>query len=153
MTTTLLSYIPYISLALAAVALGMTIGMQNKLKTLFRGKKGKDLEEIMATLTHDIEGLEKARLMIGKKITEIDTRMEETLRGVGMVRFNPFKDSGSNQSFAIALLNERKDGVVLSSLYSRERVSVFAKPVTNGASDYELSIEEKEALVAAISKL
>jgi hypothetical protein len=65
------------------------------------------------------------------------------------IRFNPFPDQGSNQSFAIGLLNEEKDGVVISSLYSRERMSVFAKPIKNGKSDYELTQEEKEALQKA----
>ena len=67
------------------------------------------------------------------------------------VRFNPFKGTGAggNQSFATALLNENGDGVVLSSLYSRERVSVYAKPVQKFSSEYELSGEEKQAIKSA----
>ena len=66
-----------------------------------------------------------------------------------MVIFNPFPDQGSNQSFAIGMLDEEGNGLVISSLYSRERISVFAKPVKNGKSEYELSTEEKEALEKA----
>ncbi len=62
------------------------------------------------------------------------------------IRFNPFPDQGSNQSFAIGMLNEDGDGVVISSLYSRDRMSIFAKPVKDKKSTYELSTEEKEAL-------
>ncbi|MGH7249434.1 MAG: DUF4446 family protein, partial [Minisyncoccia bacterium] len=52
----------------------------------------------------------------------------------------------SNQSFAIGMMNEDGDGLVLSSLYSRERMSIFAKPIKRGKSEYELTAEEKEAL-------
>ena len=62
------------------------------------------------------------------------------------MRFNPFPDQGSNQSFAIGMLNEEGDGVVFSSLYSRDRMSVFAKPIKNNKSEYELSDEERKVL-------
>ncbi|NIT70429.1 DUF4446 family protein, partial [candidate division KSB1 bacterium] len=59
--------------------------------------------------------------------------------GVGTVRFNPFKGTGGGQSFAAAFLSEHGNGVVISTLYSRERVSVFAKPIQSFASEYELT--------------
>ncbi len=62
------------------------------------------------------------------------------------IRFNPFPDQGSNQSFAVGMLDEDGDGVVFSSLYSRERMSIFAKPIKNGKSEYELTAEEKNVL-------
>jgi hypothetical protein len=67
------------------------------------------------------------------------------------VRFNPFKGTGSggNQSFATTFLNEENNGVVISSLYSREHTSVFSKPIKNGVSEYELSDEEKESFAEA----
>jgi hypothetical protein len=72
--------------------------------------------------------------------------LKKSIRGLATIRFNPFPDQGSNQSFAIGMLNEEGDGVILSSLYSRERMSVFAKPVKNKKSEYELTVEEKEVL-------
>ena len=73
------------------------------------------------------------------------------MTGVETVRFNPFKGDGSggNQSFSTAFVNEEGDGVVISSLYSRERVSVFAKPVKKMSSEYEMTAEEKESLQKA----
>ena len=65
------------------------------------------------------------------------------------MRFNPFKDVGGNQSFAIAIVNEDGDGIVLSSLYSRERMSVFAKQIKKGISEVELTEEEKIIVVEA----
>jgi hypothetical protein len=63
-----------------------------------------------------------------------------------MTRFNPFEDQGGNHSFAISMVNERGDGVVISSLYSRERMSVFAKHIKKGKSDIDLTEEEQDVL-------
>ena len=82
-------------------------------------------------------------------ITNINKKLKKSIRGVETVRFNPFGDQGSNQSFAISMLDEEGNGLVLSSLYSRERMSVFAKPIKSGKSEYELSNEEREVLSKA----
>ena len=84
-----------------------------------------------------------------KDIVILNEKLRKSIRGLDILRFNPFPDQGSNQSFAIGMLNEDKDGIVISSLYSRERMSVFAKPIKNGKSEYELSDEEKEVLKKA----
>ena len=83
----------------------------------------------------------------------MNRRLRKSIRGVETVRFNPFPDQGSNQSFAIGMVDETGDGVVLSSLYARERMSIFAKPVKGGKSEYELTEEEKEALWKAKEKI
>src|SRR5690606_12263390 len=57
-----------------------------------------------------------------------------------------FDDTGSDQSFAIALLDDRRDGVVISSLHGRANTRVFAKPVSDGASPHTLSEEEPRAI-------
>ena len=66
------------------------------------------------------------------------------------MRFNPFGGTtGGNQSFAVALLDEKHSGVVFSTLYARDRVGVYAKPVEAGASSFELTGEEREAIEKA----
>lgn len=122
---------------------------EKRLKRFFLGKKAKDLEDTIITLENDIAKLNRAKENIEKEITVINAKLKKSIRGLETVRFNPFPDQGSNQSFAIGLLNEEGDGVVFSSLYSRERMSVFAKPIKNGKSEYELTVEEKEALEKA----
>jgi hypothetical protein len=67
-----------------------------------------------------------------------------------MVRFNPFSDTGGDQSFVIALLDGKNNGVVFSSLYTRGQPLVYAKPIEAGASRYQLSKEEADALARAI---
>lgn len=122
---------------------------ERRLKRFFLGKKAKDLEETIAILENNITRLNKAKDSIEKEITTINGKLKKSIRGLETIRFNPFPDQGSNQSFAIGVLNEEGDGVVLSSLYSRERMSIFAKPIKNHKSEYELSNEEREALTKA----
>jgi len=107
------------------------ITTEKRLKRFFLGKKAKDLEETITALQNEVDKLKSRKVKI------------ET------IRFNPFPDQGGNQSFAIGILNEEDDGVVISSLYSRERMSIFAKPIKNGKSEYDLTSEEKESLEKA----
>ncbi len=80
----------------------------------------------------------------------IDERSRRSLQHIGIVRFNPFEDTGSDQSFAIALLDDARDGIVISSLHGRANTRLFAKPVNDGASTHTLSDEEAEAIRLAL---
>jgi len=142
------SFFVFIGVAIL-VAFFWALSTEKRLKRFFLGKKAKDLEDTITTLEIEIAKLQKAKDFIQKDISTINTKLKKSIRGLETVRFNPFSDQGSNQSFAIGMLDEGGDGIVLSSLYSRERMSVFAKPIKNGKSEYELSNEEKEALTKA----
>jgi len=135
-------------IAILVVAVWVVI-TEKRLKRFFLGKKAKDLEETIITMQDEIVKLTKATEKIQKDVSEINMKLKKSIRGLETIRFNPFPDQGSNQSFAMGLVNEEGDGVVLSSLYSRERMSVFAKPIKNHKSEYELTAEEKEALTKA----
>lgn len=80
----------------------------------------------------------------------LEARSQRSLQHIGLVRFNPFDDTGSDQSFAIALLDEQRDGIVVSSLHGRANTRVFAKPVAGGASPHTLSDEEAQAIRVAL---
>jgi hypothetical protein len=134
---------------LILVSIIYLINLERRLKKIFLGKKGNDLENTIISLGDEISKLKLAKENIQKEIREVNEKLKKSVRGLEIMRFNPFPDQGSNQSFAIGMLNEEGDGVVLSSLYSRERFSVFAKPVRSGKSEYELTAEEKEVLKRA----
>lgn len=119
---------------------------EKRLKRFFLGKKAKDLEDTIVMLENEIGRLSKAKENIEKELSVMNVKLKKSIRGLETIRFNPFPDQGSNQSFAIGMLNEEGDGLVISSLYSRERMSIFAKPIKRGQSSYELTHEEKEAL-------
>ncbi|KKU75639.1 MAG: hypothetical protein UY01_C0007G0017 [Candidatus Nomurabacteria bacterium GW2011_GWB1_47_6] len=125
------------------------ITTERRLKRFFLGKKAKDLEDTILGLEANIKKLESAVGKMQAEITALNAKTKKSIRGLETVRFNPFPDQGGNQSFAIGMLNEDGDGLVLSSMYGRERMSVFAKPVKAGKSAYELTVEEKEALQKA----
>jgi hypothetical protein len=76
--------------------------------------------------------------------------MPSVIRHVGLVRFSPFHDTGSDQSFAIALLDGRRNGLVITALHSRTDSRLYAKPVERGTSPYSLTPEEREAMHRAL---
>ena len=80
----------------------------------------------------------------------VDKNFSKTISKVGIVRYSAFRDTGSDLSFTLALLNKENDGVVLNGIYSREISNIYAKPIKNGESTYTLSKEEKEAISKAI---
>ncbi len=123
------------------------VRLEMKLRKLLGGRKG-TLDDSIDNLRKDVEGLIDYSHKATNKFQIIDKKLQKTISGNETIRFNPFKGdgSGSNQSFATALLNADGDGVVISSLYSRDHVSVFSKPVKGMKSEFELSVEEKEVL-------
>lgn len=86
---------------------------------------------------------------LSDRLTGLQEDLQATIQRVGVVRFNPFRDTGGDQSFAVALLDELGNGVVLSSLHNRNDTRVFAKPVHGGTSPYALSDEEHQAIAKA----
>ena len=148
---------PY--LALGAVVLGiallaMQLALRARLKRLALGRNG-SIEESVAVLSREVRDLKVFRAELEKYLKLAETRLRGSVQGVGMVRFNPFSGDGSggNQSFSLALLDESGRGVVLSSLYARDRASVYAKPVEGWASAHELSDEEKRAITMARERI
>ena len=131
------------------------VWLQNKLGKLLVGKS-KTLDESLSVVEKDIADLKKFQSLTENTLKETDRRLRKTVSGVETIRFNPFKGDGSggNQSFATAFLSEEKNGVVISSLYARDHVSVFSKPIKNLQSEQgELTGEEKEALEQAMSAI
>lgn len=108
----------------------------------------KNLKEVLVTLRDFKKKIEK----LSRDLDNLKEENKYSLQKVGIVRFNPFPEVGGNQSFSIALLNDNNDGVVITSLYSREENRVYGKPIKNGISEYLLSKEEKIAIKKAINK-
>lgn len=102
-------------------------------------KQFKDLKENFQKLSQEMKDLKKESLA--------------NLNKVGVVRFNPFSEIGSNQSFSIAVMDEGNNGFVITSLFTRNENRVYGKPIKNGISEYQLTDEEKEAIKKAQTKL
>jgi len=108
-------------------------------------KEPKDLKGVL----NKVKGLEEKVEKIIEETEKIKKEQKFSVQKVGIIRFNPFSDVGGDQSFSLALLNESDDGVVITSLYTRQENRVYGKPINNGQSEYSLSEEEKQAIEKA----
>jgi hypothetical protein len=124
------------------------IRLEIKFRRLTAGKSG-NLEESIMILKDNQKEAEKFMSEMQKYLTDVEKRLQKSVQAVETVRFNAFDGVGANQSFATALVNQHGDGVVFSSLYGRERTSIFSKPLKNHASEHGLSDEEKQAVKKA----
>ena len=111
---------------------------------------GENIEEDLENYMYRVERVEKQNAEIKNLVDAIDANMDTCIQKIGIVRYNAFKDTGSDLSFAIALLDEKNNGVIFNGIYSREMSNIYAKPVENGKSNYTLSDEEKVALQKAV---
>ena len=126
--------------------------LRRQYAALLTSAEGKDLGELLNMY------VEQMRLAASKaeELTRSSNRMEskvtKSLQRLGLVRFDAFEGIGGEQSFAVALLDEEGDGVVLSSLQGRGESRLYAKPISKWDSTYNLSAEEKEAIATAYQR-
>ena len=112
---------------------------------------GNNVDEMLRNYIDRVERVENKNEEIIKYCTKLDQEIALSIKKIGIVRYNAFKDTGSDLSFALVLLNDNLDGVVLNGIYSREMSNIYAKPVVDGEATYTLSDEEKQALQQAIN--
>lgn len=116
-------------------------------KELLKGEEVSDLEAIVLKHKKTLATHNKNLKEIGNILEELVEKNKFNIQKVGVVRFNPFADTGGNMSFVIALLDGKNNGIVISSLHSREGTRIYAKPVENGQSQFNLTEEEKRAIL------
>src|SRR3989344_7446946 len=143
---------------LALLVLVLTIdtaSLRWKIKKMLRNDKNVNFGESVISIDRDIKDLGKFRKEMESYLVNLEKRVRRSAQVAETVRFNAYRDAGvgGNQSFATAIVNENGDGVVFSSLYSRERVSIFSKQLSKFNSDIELSAEERRAVSGAKAKL
>ncbi|MBU6390258.1 DUF4446 family protein [Patescibacteria group bacterium] len=149
--TPLVKELLFFSVAVSLILAVAVFLLERKLRKLLRGNKTKNIEETLVDLEHELRALKQFQTEAAAYLKDTEKRLNRSVQGIGMVRFNPFRGEGmgGSQSFASSFLSEKGDGLVLSSLYARDRMSVFAKPVKNFKSEYELTDEEKDSLQRA----
>ena len=140
-----------------ALWLGFLTFRQNKLyKRLgefFDTEKNGDVYEILNAYLKDAKEVENYAKKLEIEMVKISRKMQQSLQKIGFIRYNPFgkNDTGGNQSFSVALLNNEDNGFVLTSMHAREGTRVYAKSVEGGNSVNTLSNEEKEAIKKAVN--
>jgi len=148
-----------VALVVAVVLLGAWVAWLQRSEAVLRrrlrrvlpqGESG-GIDEILDRQLKSVESLSERVDALNKLHHELEHLSQRTLQKVAVIRYNPFADTGGDQSFAIALLDSLGNGVVVSSLHSRTDTRVFAKPVTSGRSKFQLSDEEQDAIKKALA--
>jgi hypothetical protein len=141
-----------IALAVALVILARrTARLDRRLQSLTRGEDGTSLEAILGSHLERVYALNADVERLTTRTTTLEQVQRTAFQRVGLVRFNPFEDTGGNQSFALALLDQNADGFIVSSLHSRNGTRIYAKAITGGRCDTAMSSEEEQALKAALA--
>jgi hypothetical protein len=143
-------FLALIGLIFSIVTLVKIRNVKKNITILFSGKQAQDLESVLLAQTKEISQLDKEI----QELFEISNRLhalgQRSIHKVGIIRFNPFKDIGGDQSFALALLDGKNSGIVISSLHTREGTRIYSKPIIKGESEkYTLTEEEKQAIKTA----
>lgn len=138
---------PTVPIAIAFLFLLVyTLYLHRKLHKFTRGQNAMSLESLMRECVESVAKIEERNEVISKHALTLDERVSHAVRNAQTIRYKAFDANGSNQSFSVALVNEKGNGVVISSLHSRDRMSTFAKPIEKYASTYDLTEEELAVL-------
>lgn len=131
------------------------VRLEIKIHRLLKGKNAKSLEDTIIQNLESVENLQQFQKDAIDYFENIESRLRRSIQGVDTVRFNPFKGTGEggNQSFSTTFINEKGDGVVISTLHSRDRISVFSKPLEKFQSSFELTEEERQVVENAKKRI
>jgi hypothetical protein len=108
------------------------------------------LRGILQGQSQQIQRLERAIRALHGTDKKQQTQIEGSVRNVALLRYDAFEDVGGRLSFSCALLDDQGSGVVLTSINGRQETRVYAKPVAQGTSSHNLSLEEEEAIRRAL---
>ncbi len=137
-----------------AGGLSFLIWQQNKfLRSVFPKNGERDIRKKFEEILGSILGFEERLADLEKKINELGIDGLKHIQKVELMRFNPYDDTGGDQSFAVALLDRNGTGVVVTSLHARSGTRVFAKGVIEGKPDkYQFSEEEKKIIKKVLNE-
>ena len=148
-------FITYGLILCIVILIGWIVRIEIKLWKLLRGKNAKSLEDSIVSAHENLDKLNEFQKESILYFINIEKRLSRSVQAIETIRFNPFKGTGEggSQSFSTSFLSETGNGVVISSLYSRDRVSVFSKPLVKFESTFELTEEEKGVVIGAKKNL
>jgi hypothetical protein len=125
--------------------------LRRRLRRLIGDAEGAGLDELLDRQFRRLDTVAERVEALNRLHHELQGLSQRSLQKIGVIRFNPFSDTGGDQSFAIALLDAEGNGIVLSSLHGRADTRIFAKQVHGGRSKHTLSDEEQDAIRKALS--
>lgn len=123
--------------------------MRKRYNQMMKGTGIEDLEGLLLDLKNQQGKIEDMQTEQQQQLHKINALLPKQKSKIGIKRYNAFGERGNDLSFSVAIVNEQKDGVVITGLYSRDGSYVYAKSLTGGESQHSLSSEEVEAIALA----
>lgn len=148
--TGILGLFVFILLILVLLLYGRMKRFEKSYLSLQTFMNGNRMDDFLDDFGKSLKSLEQAVEKCNLRLEPMESKVRASVDRAELIRFRAFEDVGSDLSFAIALLNQEGDGIVLSSIHSRAEARVYAKPVKQGESTYPLSEEEKEVIKKAM---
>lgn len=152
----------YITIALSVVCIILAVlliiilcklkKLRRRVDSLTRGKDAESLEDILVNFFERIESLEEGEEITRAALNAIKDNLKITYQKAALVKYDAFREMSGALSYSLALLDKENNGVLISSMYSREGCYTYAKEIVNGKSEINLSEEEEEALKQAVAK-
>ena len=152
----------YVTIALSVVSIILAVvliivlcklkTLKRRVDSLTRGKDTESLEDIIVNFLERVESLEEGEEITRAALNAIKDNLKITYQKTGLVKYDAFREMSGALSYSLALLNKENNGVLISSMYSREGCYTYAKEIIKGESKINLSEEEAEALKQAVAK-
>ena len=147
-----LAVVCLVTFILLIITLCKLKGLRRRIDTLTRGKDAESMEDSIIDFFERIESLEDAERKMHRDIREIKENLKITYQKTGLVKYDAFREMSGALSYSLALLDKENNGVLISSMYSREGCYTYAKDIIKGECKLNLSDEEAEALKQAVAK-
>lgn len=151
--TKLLGGLLVVGLAILIYCLYRIQQLKTRVDSLLGGSAANGLEKNIKEQLKKITSLEKKSEQLEEKTKLVDLELSLASQKIAIIRFNPFEDTGGDQSFALAALDRNNSGYVLTSIHGRSGTRVYIKPIDYGKSRYNLSSEETQALKQASKRI
>ena len=152
----------YVTIALSVVSIILAViltivlcklkTLKRRVDSLTRGKDTESLEDIIVSYLERVESLEEGEEITRAALNAIKDNLKITYQKAGLVKYDAFREMSGALSYSLALLDKENNGVLISSMYSREGCYTYAKEIIKGESKINLSEEEAEALKQAVAK-
>jgi hypothetical protein len=139
--------VPIALLSTVSIANLLTISkLKKQIKNVLDLSSSGDLNLVLEEIISSNKNIEQQQTQIKKLYSEVKSISERSLQKTALLRFNPFRDTGGDQSFALCMLDHTNSGVIITAIHSRENTRVYTKEINNGSSQLSLSKEENLVL-------
>lgn len=139
-----------VAIAWLFILSGFLIWLVWILRNLIKDSKGKDFIKILRSIEETQVSNSSEIKSLRSDFTVLTKEALSYVQRIGLTKFNPFNEAGGDHSFSLVLLDGNKNGIIITSLHTRERTRLYTKVIKSGKSSIELSSEESKALSQAL---